>query len=333
MKIKSGISTAVAIIATLGLTSQAWGACNVELDVDGNPVTGATSAYELSGQGNISCADLSMDDITSTATLNFNSNGRQLDSWETTEEADAVLIKPSNGNRCVYNYPTIATSGQLLTPGNNKTISDVKICSDGRTGIAEAVVAEEPILPTTTAGNDCTGDILIDGSSIIDPEIAGQTLVLAESLDGQTKAACNVTGTGQAYCEDRCVNPRDFGESAECLASLNAATGEYGLAECAPCDTAKEVEARSATTGETPPLHPIDGTTMEFCWEKTGSVYEEFDLVEEVPEDANGLPRSTGTMLKHTAIRQSETSITWFNYCYKTSVPVNGRYYWVTTCR
>jgi hypothetical protein len=47
MKIKSGISRAVAIVAMLGLTSTAWAECNVTLDppVTGEPVTGATSAY------------------------------------------------------------------------------------------------------------------------------------------------------------------------------------------------------------------------------------------------------------------------------------------------
>ena len=328
MKIKSGISKVVAIIATLGLTSPAWGACNVDLDVDGNPVTGATSAYELSGQGNISCADLSMSDITSTATLNFNSNGTQLDSWETMEEADAVLIKPSNGNRCVYNYPTIALSGQLLTPGNNKTISDVKICSDGRTGIAEAVVLEEPVLPTTTAGDLCTGEINVGGTNIL-PD---GSVVVAESLDGQTKAACSVTAEGQSYCEDRCVNFQPRGETLACTTSaIGSALGEYSLDACKPCDTALDVIA----DGDNPPLHPVDGTPMEFCWEKVNSAYEVGPLVDLAgePPAIEGSPRTPGTMLKHTPIRQSEISITWFNACYKVPVAVNGRTYWVTTCR
>jgi hypothetical protein len=334
MKIKSGIFRVVAVIGTLGLTSQAWGACNVDLDEEGNPVTGAASAYELSGQGNISCADLNMFDITSTATLGFSSDGKQLDTWATTVEADAVLIKPSNGNRCVYNYPTIAKSGQLLTPGSTKSISEVRICSDGRTGIAEPVVVEPEVLPVTTATNSCNGDILANGQSLIPGSTP--TLVTAESLDGQFRAACNAAGTGQSYCEDRCVNPRDVGESPACLGSLDPLTGEYGLEECQPCDTALDVIAQ----GGNPPLHPLDGSPnaglpMEFCWEKTGSVYEGVgDLSDPVdPPQINGYDRSAGTMIKHTPIRQSESSTTWFNYCYKTSVAINGRYYWVTTCR
>jgi hypothetical protein len=272
-----------------------------------------------------------MYDITHTATsLDYDLNGKRLFFWETTEEADAVLIKPSNGNRCVYSYPTTATSGQYLTPGNNKTIGDVKICSDGRTGIAEPVVAEDPILPTTTAGVDCTGSIsgltLEEGS-----------LVLAESLDGQTKAACSSSvGTGQAYCEDRCVSPRDVGETLACTQSVNA-NGEYNLAACKPCDTALDLMT-DGDDSTNPPLHPIDRTPMEFCWEKTNSAYESTGDLAGTPPDLDGgaaadIPRTPGTMLKHTPIRQSENSTTWFNDCYTTSVPVNGRYYWVTTCR
>ena len=241
----------VAIISTLGLTSQAWGACNVDLDIYGNPVTGATSAYELSGQGNISCADFSMFEIP--ATLTFNSNGKQLNLWVTQEEADAVLVKPSNGNRCVYNYPTVATSGQFLTPGNNKVISDVKVCSDGRVGITEAVALEEPVLPTTTAGDDCTGAIDVGSGNIL-PD---GSVVVAESLDGQTKAACSVTASGQSYCEDRCENFRDVGETAACTQSVNN-NGEYSLAACQPCDTALDL-INDGDDSTNPPLHPVDG--------------------------------------------------------------------------
>ena len=321
MNIKSGILATLVITATSGLTSQAWGDCNVALDADGNPVTGASSAYELSGQGNISCTDLNMFEIS--ADLTFSSDGTQLDRWETQEEADAVLVKPSNGNRCVYNYPDVALSGQYLTPGSTKAISDVKVCSDGRTGI-EIVEPEELVLPTTTAGDECIGDIQVDGSSVLE----GGSVVIAESLDGQTRAACSVTAEDQEYCDDSCVNFRAVGETLACTTSGNA-NGELSLTACQPCDTALDVIA----DGGTPPVHPVTGDPMEFCWEKVNSVYEGADDLVGAPPAIEGTPRTAGTMLRHTAVRQSEYSITWYNACYLTPIPVNGRYYWVTTCR
>jgi VCBS repeat-containing protein len=434
MKIKSGILRAVALIAMLGLTTSAWAECNTL-----KSETQASNVFELSGQGNFTCGDLNMNN----PVLNFLPiiSGNAIN-WTSGSEVDAVVVTPSNGNRCVYIYPDQADFGNQLTPGNNKSVSSVLGCADTEPGIIVAVatvsadtgsvteddsapflmtsgkvtitdpdpleafarlqttnglygtfrvtsddgsweylvdnslaviqaldtgdtllppediftiesfdgtasntvtvtikgitdvVVEEEVLPVTTAGLECTGDIKVGGISIFDdPDIAATTVVLAESLDGQTKAACNVTGSGQSYCEDSCVNPSDRGESAACLAaSALLGDGQFDLDACKPCDTALDVE--------NPPLHPLDGSEqaglpMEFCWEKTGSVYEGTgDLSDPVdPPELNGFPRTEGTMLKHTAIRQSETSITWFNYCYKTSIPINGRYYWVTTCR
>jgi len=323
MKTKSGISTAVAIIATLGLTSHAWGACNTTLDADDNFVTGASNTFELSGQGNFSCADLNMTEITAVVTASDTavvSNGID---WSASEEADAVVVDPSSGNRCVYIYPDIALSGQYLTPGSDKRVSDVVVCSDGRDGFE--VVEEEPvILPTTTAGDECIGDIQVDGTSVLE----GGSVVIAESLDGQTRAACSVTAEDQEYCDDSCVNFRAVGETLACTTSANA-NGELSLTACQPCDTALDVIA----DGGTPPVHPVTGDPMEFCWEKVNSVYEGDDDLAGTPPAIEGVERTAGTMLRHTAVRQSEYSITWYNACYLTPIPVNGRYYWVTTCR
>lgn len=326
MKTKSGISAAVSIIATLGLASHAWGACNITTDSAGDFVTGASNTFELSGQGNFSCADLNMTEVTAVVTASDTavvSNGID---WTATEEADAVVVDPSSGNRCVYIYPDQAKSGQYLTPGSDKSVNDVVVCTDGRDGFEVAV---QPVLPTTTASDDCTGDITVGTTSIL-PD---GSVVLAESLDGQTKAACNVTATNQEYCEDRCENFRDVGETLACTGSANL-NGEYNLAACKPCDTTRDVIA----AGGTPPVHPVTGDPMEFCWEKVNSAYElTGDLAGAPPNiddgSVGGIPRTPGTMLKHSPIRQSDISITWYNACYKVPVAVNGRYYWVTTCR
>jgi hypothetical protein len=261
------------------------------------------------------------------ADITLSSDGTQVDLWETQEEADAVIVEPASGARCVYLYPDIALSGQYLTPGSDKTIKSTVVCSNGRPGFE--VVEEEPVnLPTTTAGDSCTGDIMVDGTSILEDG----SVVLAESLDGQTKAACSVTAEGQDYCDDSCLNPRDVGETLACTSSVNK-YGELDLAACKPCDTALDVIA----AGGTPPMHPVTGEPMEFCWEKANSVYEQGDLAGPPPniDDGSvmGIQRTVGTMLKHTPIRQSEYSITWYNYCYKTPIPINGTYYWVTTCK
>ncbi len=317
MKINTGVVSATAIIATLTLASQAWGACNTA--TEGEDDTGASNVFELSGQGNFSCADMNMYEITN-ANITLSNDGKSA-AWTASEEADAVAVDPSSGNRCVYFYPDQAKSGQNLTPGNDKSISDVVVCSDGKPGYYD----EPEVLPVTTAGVGCTGDIVVDGSSIFDG--TSQAVVVAETLDGQTVAACSLTESGQEYCEDRCENFRDVGETLACTTSVNL-LGEYNLAACQPCDTALNVIA----DGRTPPVNPVTGDPMEFCWEKVNSVYEgENDLVETRP-DIEGTLRTPGTMLKHTPVRQSETSITWYNACYLTNVSVNGTDYWMTTC-
>jgi hypothetical protein len=178
----------------------------------------------------------------------------------------------------------------------------------------------------------CTGTINNAGNLIFEGGV-----VMAESLDGQEVAVCNAEAGGlQSYCEDSCVNFRDVGETLNCTGSVDPVTGEYDLTECQPCDTANDV----ILAGGNAPVHPITGDAMEFCWEKTGSVYEgTADLVLDPPPDlvdtttGNVIPRSANTMLKHAAVRQSGNTITWYNKCYKTKTEVNGRTYTVTTCR
>lgn len=346
MKINTRAASAAAIITTLTFTSYAWGDCNTE-----RAETLAASEYELSGQGNLSCAALNMSqDLTDAAEIII--NGDNSISVKSELEFDAVVVKPSNGNRCIYNYPTIAMEANGLTPGGNKSISDVIICSDEITGIIVAEPEEPPpppTLPVTTASNSCTGEILIEGSNILGGQ---EAVVVAETIDGQIVASCSVTAdSGQEFCEDRCVNFRDVGESADCLFSVNDYTdgsttnntGEYSLEACKPCLTALDVKAGLGQSFGvlTPALHPDQtGYTpeipryMEYCWEKVNSAYEGInDLGGEPPVIVGGVPRAEGTMLKHTPVRQSETSITWYNKCYKTKVSVNGRDYWTTTCR
>ena len=209
-------------------------------------------------------------------------------------------------------------------------------------GINDPVAEVGPKLPITTTADSCVATLTVAG--VTDPIVFEGGVVLAESIDGQVKAVCNAeAGDTQAYCEDSCVTFMDQGESTACLLSAKTlGTGEYGLADCKPCKTALDVMAE----GGNPPLHPFDGSQneglpMEFCWEKTGSVYEgpgDLSDPDDPPQFKDGatgnlVPRTAGTMLKHTAIRQSDYSITWYNKCRKTSIELNGRTYYTTTCR
>ena len=329
------ITNIVATVATLGLSSQAWAACNL----DGS-VTGAASVYDQSGQGNFSCSDLNFDfDITDLATITLSPDGDSVQEvsisqpWTSSNQIRAVVVKPSNGDRCVYNYPTVTYQAFELTPDSNKPVSEVLVCSDGVPGIKVSQDVE-PTLPVTTTADSCTGDIKVDGSSIFSDTTA-EVAIIAETIDGQTVASCSLTADGQEYCEDRCVNFRDVGETPACLTSVNGLTGEFNLTACAPCDTAKDVIAYNDTQAviDDPtlaipePVHPVSGAPMEFCWEKINSVCETGDLA------GCAAGRNPGTMLKHTPVRQSDTSITWYNKCRKSTITLNGIDYTTTTCR
>jgi len=339
------LATKFGILADLLIiTSGAHAACNLTSDMT------AVSVQSNQGQGGFTCTSVNLSDgtqavdllsvgkisVTKTTgggskTLDWSMQGA--DPGKTYPLALVRVVNNGEGTSCNYTYDGISTEDSGL---GNLAAGPVKIGSGSGTLFCGSLnqvkipVEEEVTLPTTTAGVNCTG-------SISDLTLPDGSIVVAESLDGETVAACSSTAdSGQAYCEDRCVNPMDRGELATCLATAGSGAflgGEFGLNACKPCDTALDLIDR----GETPPFHPEeDGTPMEFCWEKTASAYSgpgDLSHPVEAPEYTPGVPRTVGSMLKHTPIRQSETSITWYNYCYKTTVTVNGRDYVVTTCR
>ena len=335
----------------LTITGGAHATCNLTADM------AAVSVQQNQGQGSFTCSTVSLSDGTQAIDLlaagkilvTTDSGGSKVLNWEI-QGADPgktypmALVRVKNngeGASCNYTYDGITTEDSGLGntaagPVQTTSGSGTFFCGS-LTQVFLPVEEQQAVLPTTTAGVDCIG-------SISDLTLDEGSIVVAESLDGETVAACSSSvDSGQAYCEDRCVNPpaEPRGESTACLDSVIAATGEFDLELCKPCDTALDlINDNDPLTN--PPLHPNDdspnaGLPMEFCWEKTGSAYSGAGDLSHPdpgnPPQINGQDRTPGTMLKHTAIRQSETSITWFNYCYKTTVTVNGRDYTVTTCR
>ena len=114
--LKHLLSVGTISVATLLLPALSWAVC----DITG---TGAFSAYELSGQGNFSCGALGM----SEEAVSFTTNPDGSLNWSSDDqtqsgEVDALVVEPSSGNRCVYNYSVATNSDVDLSTSNNKAV-------------------------------------------------------------------------------------------------------------------------------------------------------------------------------------------------------------------
>jgi hypothetical protein len=300
--------------------------------------SGGTETLNNAGQGNFACTDITSafsGKAMEAVSIQLGGIGNP-DTWglvpgQFTQDGlpvtgvKYVFATGGQGSRCLYKYDGTgenSSSGAVRAGANNLSAT---ACADGE----PLQAAAEPTLPITTAGEECTGEIRVGDDSIFGPE-DNEVVVVAESLDGQKVAACaGFSEQEQAYCADQCLNFRDVGQTEDCLSTAsNHLPGELKLDACKPCDTALDVIA----AGGNPPLHPQTGDPMEFCWEKVNSVYEDNDLAG-TPPPINGMPRTPGTILKHTPLRQTDSSTTFYNACSKTRIAVNGVDYWVTTCK
>lgn len=323
----------------LAATSTAWGQC-----IDTLAGTGATSVLDASGQGNFSCADMSpgpdgglvMADITAMLNLPVQTAVTQIDitvpeALLPDYEIDAVYIRANgNGARCLYTFSDYSpTAVGLQTGGADFDSADVIVCGD-LIGKAPAV-EPEVVLPVSTVDNACTGQVLLNGDSLL-PNLA---VVTAVSLDGQTLAVCNgdaLAGTAQAQCVNVCKNFTPRAEDPECaLASAGLTDGQLDLEACRPCDL---------TDLSAPPAVDPNGDPVFYCWEYTNSVVRDPPLApaayptpgtEFVP--GTDVPRTVGTLLPHKEAWSTSDETKVFNGCYTKTTYLNGYPYTYTTCK
>lgn len=129
MSIKSQFYLGSLLAGMLWLPGALWAACELNSDS-----TKAVSVYSLSGQGNFSCRDLTMDPAVGAAPVAAVPPDPFTFAWEVEPDSefgvDSVVVEDSSGKRCVYNYGPGATDGSGLKPPTTKPIADYLICAD-----------------------------------------------------------------------------------------------------------------------------------------------------------------------------------------------------------
>ncbi len=136
----------------------------------------ANSVYSLSGQGNFSCSDINMFDVTvglapspvagATAADWFidaqnppTVNGNPAD-------VDVVVVTDSSGKRCAYNYGPGVAGDSGLVPPSNKPVSSVFACAD-------TTVKTPPNVPPTITISADTG-MIDEGGSVTFSAVANE---------------------------------------------------------------------------------------------------------------------------------------------------------------
>jgi hypothetical protein len=145
--------------------------------------TGAVSVYDLSGQGNFSCADLNMSPVS--GVVSSPSSPVALD-WllGTATEVDTVVVQDSSGKRCVYNYGPGATGGVGLSPPADKPIANTFFCADGN---VKPAANNAPIVDITEPFfGVVNGGVAVDFAATVWDEVQGLAAELSwnSSIDG-----------------------------------------------------------------------------------------------------------------------------------------------------
>ena len=266
------------------------------------------SISDLSGQGNIECADIRGSDGSpmSPASVTYLPDGNwSYTGSEVSDTPDVVLQFPQgNGSRCLSTYYRHNARAGMADIGGNVDIEDSFACTDGLKNVEEEVVLPAPSIYTTT-DDACTVTVNASGQ-----DISGEFDVFtAQNLDGSVQAICNAAGKTQNQCVRACPEFKNIDELQDagyCQAGPNgkiplwddllAADDPNGDGRCTPCLTAAEAEAQ--ITG-------FDAEGLKLCWEWTNSVNT-----------------ADGTYRPHKPIRTHTTETTFFNECYETTTTV-----------
>jgi hypothetical protein len=310
-------SRLIGLASVLGMSSAANAVCSFDPSVtDGTAPDGVS---DLSGQGNISCADFIGSDGQPMDPVGvvFQRNG----DWElpaseqvidingfVTNTPDQVMEFPQgNGSRCNFSYfrNNAVKSTGLGIDGNVDT-NDSLACTDGIVNVEEVILPEPDLVTTTADGCNVTLDAATPNGSVDESDFDFFT---GASLDGTVQAVCNAGGVTQFECVRACPEFRNVEELQDMGYCQSDSAGWIPLSDnsipdsystnkrCTPCLTAAEAEA-------TIPGYDTDG--LKHCWEHTNSV--------------NGV---VGKYRAHKAVRSQTTETKLFNECYETTTTVN----------
>ncbi|MDH3980265.1 MAG: hypothetical protein OEU91_07120 [Gammaproteobacteria bacterium] len=324
-------SRLIGLAAILSVSNAAYAACSFDVNVPSG-YTAPDGVSDLSGQGNIACADFIGSDgqpMTSVGVV-FQRNG----DWElpaseqvidingfVTNTPDQVLEFPQgNGSRCNFSYfRDNAVKSTGLDIGGNVDTNDSIACTDGIVNKEEVILPEPDLVTTTSDGCSMTLEATTPNGSVDENDFLYFT---GASLDGTIQAICNAGGVTQYECVKECPgfkNIDDLQDMGYCQADPagwmplddpSIPTTASPDTRCTPCLTAAQAEA-------TIPGYDTDG--LNLCWQHTNSV--------------NQIP---GKYRPHKPVRSQTTDTSIFNECYQTTTTVyffgRPRPTTVTTC-
>lgn len=284
------LSLTTALLSLVALSPAVHAACNFN-----TADTGADSALTQSGQGNLSCSDFigqpdplspllpsPMIEITSFAGVSTSPTGGSSINFSISPDsghsADVVIVEAADGRRCIYNYARDAREGTNLTPAGDKSVRNVRICSDG---VSSGTLAPPPRVPIATDTEKACGANLQEGVNN-DNDIA-VIIGFGEGPDGAVVAVCAdkeddgvSNGSHLTQCQNTCERPANFVEQVDQGAS---GVGPYS-AECAadllagPALTPGELPLSCRSCELSSVLPTSQAGTNDFCWELTGVVNE-----------------------------------------------------------
>lgn len=274
----------IGLVALLGLSNTAYGACTFDPGVSTPP----DGVSDLSGQGNFFCGDfigsngLPMTEVTGVV---FDRDGIP-NNWElpenewlldangfVTNTPDQIVLHPrGQGSRCNYSYFRInAVEGTGLDIGGNIDPTDSIACTDGVVNVDE-VILPEPVVYSTT-GDGCDIDLAVDDTSVNETDF---DLFIAMNLEGTNQAVCKTNPNfTQSECVKACPEFKNVEELQDAGYCQSNGAGFFPLHDssipdsvstdkrCTPCLTAAQAEAT---------IPGFDAGGLKLCWEHTNSV-------------------------------------------------------------
>ena len=306
----------IGLVTMLVSSNAVHAVCSFDTDPPGTVAPDGVS--DLSGQGNISCANIIGSDgqpMTAVPVV-FQRNGdwvlpaneRIVDTnGFVTNTPDHVLEFPQgNGSRCKFTYfRNNAVSGTGLSIDGNVDTSDSFACTDGIVNSEEVILPEPDFVTTTGDGCTVTLNATTPNVSVDEDDFVWFT---AANQDGSIQAVCNAGGVTQYECVRACPEFKDINtlqDDGYCQsnpagfiplfdANLETATGD---GRCTPCLTQAQAEA-------TIPGFDTDG--LKLCWEYTNNVTE--------------------TQYRpHKPVRSQTAETNVYNECYETTTTINFR--------
>jgi hypothetical protein len=266
------------------MSGAAFGACSFSTTVPSG-YSAPDAASDLSGQGNISCANITGKNglpMVQAAGVVFKKNG----DWELPQSAwvtsngfvtntpDKVLEFPQgNGSRCAFDYYTVnAVKGTGLNNGGNVDTHDSFACTDNVVNVKEVSLPPPDII--TTTGNDCDVTLNALNSKGETVDESDFDWFVGGTLTNESLAICNQSNKVQYECQDACPGFKDIEQLQDLGYCQSDSAGYIPLTDssipssvspdtrCTPCLSSADVADD--------PSYNLEG--KKFCWEYVNSL-------------------------------------------------------------